>query len=211
MPDGGAMATRDQRGLPTHPTNPAQVPPDHRDRLSRVRRLPSADTTRAHGHHGVKDESVMGRTPPPPPPPQKGRNKMKKIMHYVIATATFLITQEQARADYSTAIFTAHNEYCSELAAYNGVALDRGELVDRAVNKSIKIWKDYIKDFYFFRSQVIREINSGGCGSRGEALRPIRDQAPLLQYPVAPRIPAYGGKCVAVINGVRIKVCSGNF
>ena len=77
MPDGGAMATTDQRGLPTHPTNPVHGPPDHRDRLSRVRSLPRVDTTCAHGHHGVKDESAMGRTPPPPP--QKGRTDEEAI------------------------------------------------------------------------------------------------------------------------------------
>jgi hypothetical protein len=137
---------------------------------------------------------------------------MRKITSYLAATAVILAVPEKALASYSTAIFTAQNEYCSQVAASGGAIVDNALQIDRAVTKAINIWKEYIKDRDLFRSQVVQAINSGGCGSRGEALRPPPErQAPPLLYPVAPARPAYGGKCVAVINGIRLKTCSAAF
>jgi hypothetical protein len=82
-------------------------------------------------------------------------------------------------------------------------------MIDRAVMHAIGIWPDEVKDRSAFRNQVIQSINSEGCGV--PQARVIPTQPSARSYPTEPAAPAYGGNCVAVINGVRMKACSGRF
>lgn len=117
--------------------------------------------------------------------------------------------QRGAYADYDTAIFTAKNQYCSKVQASGGVVVDRSQMIDRAVLYAMDIWKKDVSDRYAFRSRVVQAINSEGCGS------PVRSPSPLpaASAPSAGGggAEAYGGACVAVINGVRVGGCTGRF
>jgi hypothetical protein len=126
-----------------------------------------------------------------------------------LATAILGITPDKALASYSTAIFTARSNFCTQVANSGGSIVDRPLMIDRAVMHAIGIWPDEVKDRSAFRNQVIQSINSEGCGV--PQARVIPTQPSARSYPTEPAAPAYGGNCVAVINGVRMKACSGRF
>jgi hypothetical protein len=120
-----------------------------------------------------------------------------------------LALSSEARADFDTAIFTAKNKYCSTVAASGGVVVDKPLLIDRAVIYAISIWKEDITDRDVFRSRVVQAIDSEGCGR--SAYSPPPSPTRSLPSNVARPAPQYGGSCVAIINGVRLKTCSGTF
>jgi hypothetical protein len=135
------------------------------------------------------------------------------IVLAIIAAA--LIAPGKAQVSYDTAIFSAKNEYCNKIADAGGVVFDRELLIDRAVNRAISIWKDVVTNRDAFRSRVVEAINAEGCALRREAAQPtpvpaapVNDEA---TYPARPMAPINAGQCVAVINGVRLKTCSGRF
>jgi hypothetical protein len=114
-----------------------------------------------------------------------------------------------AATNFDTAIFTAKNKYCSTVAASGGVVVDKPLLIDRAVVYAISIWKEDVTDRDVFRSRVVQAIESEGCGRT--AYSPPPSQSPSLPSAVPSPTPQYGGSCVAIINGVRLKMCSGRF
>jgi hypothetical protein len=139
---------------------------------------------------------------------------MKKSFLRLAVIAGFLFLPARAQVSYDTAIFSAKNDFCNRVADLGGRIVDRNSMIDKAVRDAASLYKDEIKDRSLFRSRVVQAINTEGCDLRRDAIQPALAQPAPMTYqtqPVGPAEPLDSRMCVAVINGVRLKECSGRF
>lgn len=111
------------------------------------------------------------------------------------ALAVAIAAPANAQVSYDTAIFAATRDYCNRVAERGGKVVDRDTMIDTAVDFGATLYaaspyRNGLKDRDVFRTRVIQAIDADGCGAGA---------------------PSYGGDCVAIINGVRLKECSGRF